>query len=262
MVHPDNIGYQSTEQVQNQLVEKAETEKIECLKMLEDMKAQLYEFEKMETVFYKKQQELAQMIDGVTLERDVAQATEANSRKEIEMLQSKLDEVHSRTRETIEKEVDRCVYSANLTQLNGSSRAQFSAQREKLIQEINNLEGSRAQLQALMERAVREKRAAENELDRLTSSYPVELERLSRTIDDLTCKLRSSELTKIEMTRQVDNYKNRLIKEENKFEADKAQLSNLSQDAFRKLRKSEADLEDTKVFLFNYLRILTVRMIY
>ena len=74
-----------------------------------------------------------------------------------------------------------------------------------MVEEINLLETKCTDLQSQMERAVRDKRSAENELEKMTRHLPGQVDQLEMTIDELNTRLRSSERERIEALHQVES---------------------------------------------------------
>jgi hypothetical protein len=74
-----------------------------------------------------------------------------------------------------------------------SLRSQFSLEKRKFVEESAKLEESCTMLQSQIERAIREKRAAESELEKTTRHIPQEADRLVMAIEEAHSKLRGSE---------------------------------------------------------------------
>ncbi len=74
---------------------------------MESSKQRLQEFEKKETGYFKKEQEYIQKLNQTALERDVADANCQKHQKEIDALKGNLRDQQQRSRDVIEKEIER-----------------------------------------------------------------------------------------------------------------------------------------------------------
>ena len=70
--------------------------------------------------------------------------------------------------------------------------------------EISKLEDSCTSLLSQNERAVREKRAAESELEKITRHIPAEADRLNMVIEEIHGKLRASEREKHDAVQRLE----------------------------------------------------------
>ena len=73
------------------------------------------------------------------------------------------------------------------------------------------LELSCTSLQTQNERAMRDKRSAESELEKLTRHIPAEADRLTMAIDEIHSKLRAVERDRHEAMQRLERYYNFLI---------------------------------------------------
>jgi hypothetical protein len=99
-----------------------------------------------------------------------------------------------------------------------------------------------------MERAIRDKRSAESELEKLSRHLPGQVDQLEMTIDELNTKLRSSERERVEALHRVETLYHKLLRETNRLELEKSQYISKSEASYLRLRKSEGELEQAKVF--------------
>ena len=72
-------------------------------------------------------------------------------------------------------------------------RTQFNHEKRHLIDELHKLEELCTSLQSQNERAMRDKRAAESELDKMTRHIPAEVDRMTMALEELHSKLAASE---------------------------------------------------------------------
>lgn len=89
---------------------------------------------------------------------------------------------------------------------NNSLRQQFNADRRKYAEETCKLEELCAKLQTQSERAIREKRAAESELEKITRHIPAETDRLTMAIEEMHSRLRASERERHEASHKVERF--------------------------------------------------------
>lgn len=79
------------------------------------------------------------------------------------------------------------------------------------MDENAKLEQSYTLLQSQIERAIREKRAAESELEKVTRHIPQEADRLTMAIEEVHSKLRSSERDRHDAIQKLERYLNFFI---------------------------------------------------
>lgn len=88
----------------------------------------------------------------------------------------------------------------------GSLRSQFQSEKRKFINETQKLEDLCTSLQSQVERALRDKRSAESELEKMTRHIPAEADRLTMTIEELHSKLRASERERHEAVQKLERF--------------------------------------------------------
>lgn len=115
------------------------------------------------------------------------------------------------------------------------------------MEEISELEATVTNIRNLSDRAIRDKRSAENELEKLTRYLPGHVDQLEMTIDELNCRLRASERERIEALHRAENLHHKLLRETNRLELEKNQYLSRSEDAYRRTRQAETELEESKV---------------
>lgn len=74
-----------------------------------------------------------------------------------------------------------------------SLKTQMSREKRQLIEEMQQIETKLLETEIKNERLVREKRAAETELQRLSQTQPTESERYQSVVSDLNSRLRRLE---------------------------------------------------------------------
>jgi chromosome segregation ATPase len=83
-------------------------------------------------------------------------------------------------------------------------RNEFQHERRKACEEMLKMEELCAGLQTQIDRAIREKRAAESELDKITLHIPAEADRMAMVIEELHSKVRQSDREKNEALQKLD----------------------------------------------------------
>ena len=82
----------------------------------------------------------------------------------------------------------------------------FAAERKKLHLEIYELSEQLVKSNQTSDRAVRDKRSAENELSKLTRHIPQQMDALEMTLEELHSKLRASERERMETCYKLESY--------------------------------------------------------
>lgn len=83
-------------------------------------------------------------------------------------------------------------------------RNEFQHERRKACEEMLKMEELCANLQTQVDRAIREKRSAESELEKMTLHIPAEADRMSMVIEELHSKIRQSDREKNEALQKLD----------------------------------------------------------
>ncbi|KAI8920207.1 hypothetical protein DFJ77DRAFT_233483 [Powellomyces hirtus] len=167
------------------------------------------------------------------LEYDKALIREQQAQAEIQRLADKMLEIPAKARERAEQEIN-------------TMRAQFNKEKQQLTAEVTALETKCSHLQHQSERAIRDKRSAESEVEKLTRHIPEEADRLAVTLEELNTRLRTSERDKNLAMGRLETLHQKLLREEHRFEKEKQLVAERSDDAYRRLRTVERDLEETK----------------
>ncbi|XP_078601471.1 sodium channel and clathrin linker 1-like [Branchiostoma floridae x Branchiostoma japonicum] len=208
-------------------------------KKLEDRVSSLMsknsELEEREFEVTEKVRDSVQMVENALLERDQAIVREKQNAQEIQRLQAMLAKLLNEAGARTRKEVD-------------SVREQCNKNLEKLMEEIHGLEMEVGQKQAQVDRAIREKRAVEGELEKVYKSGEGEGGHAS----ELTNRLFNAERARDEADMNLRSLQKRLKKMEDDRDQDKLQHEAiLSQTANRveSLRKDCEDLTMDKIQL-------------
>ncbi|KAL5040282.1 hypothetical protein BDV3_006600 [Batrachochytrium dendrobatidis] len=197
------------------------------------LEKKIEEMERAELISIENCQRQTQEMEEFCFERDKALKREAQLQVEVASLSKKLDDMPAKYAEKNEITIQLI-------------RGQFNVDRRKFLDETSKLETLCATLQAQSERAIREKRAAESELDRLTRHIPAEADRLSMLVEEVHAKLRISERERVEALHKVESIHQNMTRESNNYEVERSQLAASSEEAYRRLRKVEHDLQEAK----------------
>ncbi|KAJ3227691.1 hypothetical protein HK099_000796 [Clydaea vesicula] len=209
-------------------------------KLTKSLELIIKEFKDKEAELHEKVQSNIEKAEEANLEKERCTLREEQTLKEVERLQNKVADIQNKYKLKADTEIS-------------SLRNHFNAEKKRLNEEISILESSRAHMQNQMERAIREKRSTENELEKLTKHIPLETERLSQVLDDLTTRLRKALQEKFECQQKLETFQSKCIREQNKLEREKAQILNYKEDDYKKLRKFETLVENLKEEKIKYL---------
>ena len=72
-------------------------------------------------------------------------------------------------------------------------KSTFKAERKQIMDELTNMQFEKTELQIQLDRAVREKRFAESEAEKMKNIVPAEFERLHQTVDEYQQRIRRFE---------------------------------------------------------------------
>ncbi|KAH6576220.1 hypothetical protein BASA60_004631 [Batrachochytrium salamandrivorans] len=194
-------------------------------KIQKSLERKIEELERAELISIEKNQQCIYQMEEIKFERDKALEREAYAQTQIVELTKKLDEMPAKYMENNESEIQLL-------------RSQFNASRRKFADETSKLETLCATLQAQSERAIREKRAAESELDKMTRHIPAESDRLTMLIEEMHSKLRASERERIEALHKVESIHQKMSREINNNEAERSHISLRADEALSKTSQS------------------------
>ncbi|KAI8818065.1 uncharacterized protein EV422DRAFT_204358 [Fimicolochytrium jonesii] len=155
----------------------------EVIKISAEFEQRIDQLEAKEVESYQSLQSEIQKAEEAKLEYEKALIREQQYQSEIQRLNEKLLEFPQRYRERTEQEI-------------ATMRAQLNSDKQQLTAEISDLETKCSQLQHQADRAIRDKRAAESELEKLSRHIPEEADRIALTIEELNTRLRNSERDK------------------------------------------------------------------
>eukprot|EP00842_Homolaphlyctis_polyrhiza_P003099 jgi/Hompol1/3790/HPOL_001678-RA len=217
----------------NKEATEAREENEKLMAVNKGLEAQIEQLQRKEVVYLQEAHQRMQELEEARFERDRAAERESRSLQEIAQLSSRLNELPEKYAEKTEAAVQLL-------------RNQFNVDRRRFADETAKLETLCATLQNQVERAIREKRAAESELEKMTRHIPAESDRLTMMIEELHLKLRASERERNDALHKLESVHQKSIREENQFESERQQLGQRAEEAYRRLRKVERELEETK----------------
>lgn len=192
-----------------------------------------FELEEKHVEIFKQQQKFEEKAQNIKLEHEKSKLREQQLIEENKRLQKSLENQINKDGEAAEQTEKRL-------------RAEWAAEKRQLTQEIHDLEVANGQHQSLIDRAVRDKRTAEEELSQIHAQLPTETSRLNSTVEELSAKLRSSERERYDLANMLESVKQSLHREQNKKQTEKEDYANRSSELHRRLRRAEVGLEEVK----------------
>jgi predicted nucleic acid-binding Zn-ribbon protein len=163
------------------------------LNQIKELEQKISFYHNNETDFIESFQKLKHETEESNFLKDASLEREKHLIKQIQTINAELTEIPKRYMEKHEDQIQ-------------IIRRQFNLERRKFAEETSKLEELCARLQAQSERAIREKRAAESELDKLTRHIPEETDRLTMALEEMHSRLRHSERERNEAMHKVERY--------------------------------------------------------
>ncbi|CAH1776933.1 unnamed protein product [Owenia fusiformis] len=190
---------------------KFKREKLIIEEKLTDMQRKCAELEQREQEAVIQLRESIQMTENAILEKDQCIIHEQQQTEEVQRLQQALNNILNEAGIKTRKEVD-------------AVRAQCNKNIGKLMEELENMETEAGEKQAQLERAVREKRAVESELEKIYQEGLVQGSKEYGTQDDLTRRMCNAERLKEEAMLKLESLQNTLNRKEKNFTQETSQL--------------------------------------
>ena len=195
-------------------------------------------YEKQELELLKTSHEHAHELEEANFARDAALQKQASLQKLVDSITVKLDSLPKQYQEKQEIAME-------------SIRGQFNIERKKLCETGAKMEQQISSLQADVDRAMREKRAAEKELEKLTSHLPVESDRLSIALDELHSKLISTDRERLEAIQRLETMQTHSKQEEARLHMEIHLTNETNENNHRRLKRTEHELEEFGVSNIN-----------
>ncbi|KAJ3165352.1 hypothetical protein HDU88_004146 [Geranomyces variabilis] len=220
---------QAQSSAQTQL--RAENEDLLSISKTFEARIVVLEQREMESVAEVERQ--TAVAEEAKLEYEKALIKEQALQAELQRRAERLLEIPARARERAEQEI-------------ATMRAQFQTEKQSLTTDISALEHRCTHLSHQADRAIRDKRAAESELEKLTRHIPEEAERVARMLEDVNTRLRAAEREKAVVSGRLESLHQKLLREEGRWEKERQMAAERNEDAWRRLRNAERELEETK----------------
>ncbi|KAJ3210525.1 hypothetical protein HDU67_005231 [Dinochytrium kinnereticum] len=125
----------------------------------------------------------------------------------------------------------------------------LASEIEKLkeyVKDVTTRSKQKTETEITAYRSIRDKRAAESELSKLSKSIPEETERLTRIVEDMAGRLRISERERLEAVEAAEGLQQRLVREMNRVEVERDGFGGVNEELARRVRRGERDLEEAK----------------
>ncbi|NXC96707.1 SCLT1 protein, partial [Certhia familiaris] len=184
------------------------TEKVALEEKLRELQAKSANLESETYDAVAKVQDCIQLLEEANLEKSQALFGEKQKEEEIKKLQGELSQLAENTAARIRKEVE-------------TAKKQRSVQVSRLTEEVAALQMECGEKQSQIERAIREKRAVEEELEKIYREHR-EHESDSRKLEQLHQKYLLAEAAKDDLQRSLQMTQNKLKQLEMNSEEDKS----------------------------------------
>jgi chromosome segregation ATPase len=202
------------------------------------------EWKQKEIENVQKVQELTEQTQEALYERDTVAQQQKNLLVQVDQLQKEKDELVYQWRETVRLQVE-------------SVQSKAMLEKRSLCESLQQLETKYAEAMVQLDRAVREKRAAESELDKLIQHLPQETSRWEQTVEELYSKLRVVEREKHEATHQCERMHLKLQKGQAEWEQERRSLLERCEEQYRRVRGLETDQRETKEKQVSWMETMT-----
>ena len=173
-------------------VEVMKRERTELEDIIKDLKAQASDHEQKAYSAMLQVKDSVQMVEGAMLEKDQALQQTKQLEEEVARLNRSLNQVFEEAGARTREEVD-------------SVRQQCNQNIARLMEEIHTLEMTNTDGQTQIERLVREKRAVESELNKLTKEGLAQGSKERISIDELTRRACDAETKRDEALLKLDS---------------------------------------------------------
>ncbi|KAJ3054527.1 hypothetical protein HK097_001602 [Rhizophlyctis rosea] len=223
----------ATHASQEAQLETLKRERDDALRVSRGLEQRLATADQQHVELYQDKEKEIEKTEEAILEKEKALLREQQAQKEIQRLSEKLKTITAKSREMAETEIEML-------------RSRHLAEKRRFADDMAKLETMCANLQGQIDRAIRDKRAAESELEKSTRHLPTDYDRLTMTLDELTGKLRTSERDKMDAVHKLESVQHKLEREQHRFEKEKQQVADGSEHAYRRSRKVERELEEMK----------------
>eukprot|EP01135_Chromosphaera_perkinsii_P009257 Nk52_evm9s1705 gene=Nk52_evmTU9s1705 len=222
-------------------IEQLTAEKGELVTSMSTLQNTLAAVEQRELDAYNHVKESIEMVETARLERDQGVMREEQLTRELNRVTEKLTKMQESMHDS---------YSSDI----GKLKSNYEIQISKLMDEVTSLELACADLQAQADRAIRDKRAAESELEKLCKETPEDIMRLNSIIDEINGRLKIYEKDRDEAIMKYEHATSEFKKKERLLEKEKASYTMKAEEERRKMRNLERELEESKEDKFNLIQ--------
>ncbi|NXN83448.1 SCLT1 protein, partial [Bombycilla garrulus] len=188
--------------------ERLRTEKVALEEQIRELQAKSANLESETYDAVAKVQDCIQLLEEANLEKNQALFGEKQKEEEIKKLQEEMSQLAESTAARIRKEVD-------------AAKKQCNLQVSRLTEEVSALQMECGEKQSQIERAIREKRAVEEELEKIYREHR-EHESDSRKLEQLHHKYLLAEAAKDDLQRSLQMTQNKLKQLEMNSEEEKS----------------------------------------
>ncbi|NXY60430.1 SCLT1 protein, partial [Callaeas wilsoni] len=188
--------------------ERLRTEKVALEEQIRELRAKSVNLESERYDAVAKVQDCIQLLEEANLEKSQALFEEKQKEEEIKKLKDEMSQLAENTAARIRKEVD-------------TAKKQCNVQVSRLTEEVSALQMECGEKQSQIERAIREKRAVEEELEKIYREHR-EHESDSRKLEQLHQKYLLAEAAKDDLQRSLQVTQNKLKQLEMNSEEEKS----------------------------------------
>ncbi|NXR74439.1 SCLT1 protein, partial [Pycnonotus jocosus] len=189
--------------------ERLRTEKVALEEQIRELQAKSASLESEKYDAVAKVQDCIQLLEEANLLKSQALFEEKQKEEEIKKLQEEMSQLAENTAARIRKEVD-------------TAKKQYNMQVSRLAEEVSALQMECGEKQSQIERAIREKRAVEEELEKVSQLEHREHESDSRRLEQLHQKYLLAEAAKDDLQRSLQMTQNKLKQLEMNSEEEKS----------------------------------------
>eukprot|EP00158_Paraphelidium_tribonemae_P005028 Partr_v1_DN27119_c0_g1_i1_m15417 putative Sodium channel and clathrin linker 1 len=204
--------------------------------MVDTMKAMERHILDYENRMVAYQKELDSAVDTLKVaegERDRLKLREEQLVREVQSMNERIRDINQRHQDTVASEVE-------------TFKHHFMNEKKSLLDELSTLQMEKCDTQVKLDRAVREKRLAETEADKIKNQVPAEFDRLRSTIDEYQARIRRAESEMNDSDYRLESLQVKLSREECRFESEKVQLAEEINLITQRLRNAERDADSAK----------------
>ncbi|PRP74072.1 hypothetical protein PROFUN_08696 [Planoprotostelium fungivorum] len=214
-------------------IQHVRRDKEELLQSAMGLEKRLDESQKKEAELFRHVQESTEMLEEARLERDRLQVKLESSTREAKKSAERMIQVKKESEEALKVEVE-------------ALKKQYKKQNRILQETVDALTKSSAEAKAQSERAFREMKSIEEELDKVRREPTEELSRLSQQLDDMRRRVLISENERQEALNRANAASVTEKKWSGQWQKEKAQMGNQIMELERRLRRTDKELEDVR----------------